>query len=70
MVAPFTKAPALLAKNKQLPATSSGSPVRLRGTAFMIFALSDWKNEAVILVVKGPQASVLLTGVSNKPRVR
>jgi hypothetical protein len=47
IVAPFTYAPARLARNNAVPATSSGVPMRERGTPAMICSPTTFKVWAV-----------------------
>ena len=59
IVAPFTKAPARLPKNRQAPATSSGEPIRPRGMPTSILSLNLSSVAFIIFDSKGPQAKVL-----------
>lgn len=59
IVAPVTYDPAWLLKKRHAPATSSGLPIRLRGIPATRVS-SIWRRvAAIILLRKGPHASVL-----------
>lgn len=57
---PFTYAPALDERKMQAPATSSGLPMRPRGTPPTMESRAAASVAAIILDSKGPQARVLL----------
>jgi hypothetical protein len=58
IVAPFTYAPALDAKNKQAPATSCGVPILPNGIPASILLLCSFSVCAIIFDSKGPHAKV------------
>jgi hypothetical protein len=60
IVAPLTNAPALLLRNKQAPATSSGLPILPNGIPATIVSPKVFNVAAIILLSNGPHASALL----------
>ena len=58
MVAPLTNEPALLDKYKQVPATSSGAPIRCNGIPSLMLSSNLSSVAAIIFDRKGPQAIV------------
>jgi hypothetical protein len=60
IVAPLTNAPALLLRNKQAPATSSGLPILPNGIPATIVSPNVFNVAAIILLSNGPHASALL----------
>lgn len=60
IVAPLTKAPALLLKNRHAPATSCGLPILPSGMPLTIASPKFFSVAAIILLSNGPHARALL----------
>jgi len=65
IVAALTKAPALLDRNKAVPAMSSGVPILVRGMVETKLVNVFLRLHAVILLKNGPHAMVLLVMPSH-----